>query len=84
MWTMKVSVKPPRADVLAEASHHGFAEGPPTKLFGEGPPKKGVLAETMLVKSPKMVVTLVGKGDADVGTDAASKGQRSHVKMHLS
>ena len=32
--------KPPRADVLAEASHHGFAEGPPAKLSGESPPEK--------------------------------------------
>jgi hypothetical protein len=26
--------------VLAEASHHCFAEGPPAKLFGEGPPER--------------------------------------------
>ena len=32
--------KPPRADVLAEASHHGFAEGPPAKPFDEGPPEE--------------------------------------------
>ena len=32
--------------------------------------KEVVLAEAMLVKSPKMVVTPVGKGDADVGADA--------------
>jgi hypothetical protein len=25
----KVSMKPPRANVLVEASHHGFFEGPP-------------------------------------------------------
>jgi hypothetical protein len=30
-------------------------EGSPAKLFGEGPPEKGVLAEVMLVKSLKMV-----------------------------
>ena len=30
-------------------------EGPPAKLFGEGPPKNCVLVEAMLVKSLKMV-----------------------------
>jgi len=34
----------------------GDGECPSTKLFGEGPPEKGVLEEAMLVKSPKMVV----------------------------
>ena len=52
---MKVLVKPLRVDMLVEASHHGFAEGPPAKLFGKSPPKKVVLVESMLVKSPKMV-----------------------------
>jgi hypothetical protein len=33
----------------------GDGKGPPAKLFGEGPPKIGVLAEAMLVKSLKMV-----------------------------
>ena len=47
----------PHAVALAEASDRGFAEGPPAKLLGEGPrKKKGVLAEAMLVKLPKMVV----------------------------
>ena len=36
-----------------------IGEGPPAKLFGEGPPEKGVLAEAMLVKSLKMVAKLV-------------------------
>ena len=72
-------MKPLCADVLTEASHHGFAEGPPTKLFGEGPPKKGVLAETMLVKSPKMVAMPVDKGDANVGADAmCRRPEKSH------
>ena len=35
-----MSAKPPRADVLAEASHHCFAEDPLAKLFGEGPPER--------------------------------------------
>ena len=35
--------------------------------------EKGVLAEAMLVKSPKMVVKPVGKGDAYVGADAACR-----------
>jgi hypothetical protein len=35
-----VSVKPPHANVLVEASHRGFAKGPLAKLFGEGPPKR--------------------------------------------
>jgi hypothetical protein len=26
--------------MLAEVNHHGFVEGPPTKLFGESPPEK--------------------------------------------
>ena len=50
-----VSAKPPHADVLAEASYHGFAEGPP-KMVVKALLKKCVLAEAMLVKSPKMVV----------------------------
>jgi hypothetical protein len=37
---VKLSAKPLHADVLAEACHHGFIEGPPTKLFGERPPEK--------------------------------------------
>ena len=41
-------MKPPHANVLAEASHHGFVKGPPKN--------KCVLSEVMLVKSPKMVV----------------------------
>jgi hypothetical protein len=32
----------PHAIALVEASYHGFAEGPPAKLLGEGPPKKKV------------------------------------------
>ena len=43
----------PHAVALAEASCHGFAEGPPAKLLGEG--QKVFLAEAMLVKLPKMV-----------------------------
>jgi hypothetical protein len=39
----------------------GVDEGPLAKLFGEGPPKKSVLAEVMLVKSPKMVKPLMPK-----------------------
>jgi hypothetical protein len=42
-----------RGEVGVDAE--GDGEGPPTKLFGEGPPKIGVLAEAMLVKSLKMM-----------------------------
>ena len=35
-----MSAKPPHTDVLAEASHHCFAEDPLAKLFGEGPPER--------------------------------------------
>ena len=42
-----------RGEVGVDAE--GDGEGPPTKLFGEGPPKKGTLAKAMLVKSLKMV-----------------------------
>ena len=71
-----------RGEVGVDAK--GDGNGPPAKFFGEGVLKKGALVEAMLVKSLKMVVTPVGKGNADVGTDAASEGRRSHVKMHLS
>ena len=61
-----VSAKPPRDDMLAEASYHGFAEGPP-KMVVKALLKKCVLAEAMLVKSPKMVVKpLMPKSLAEV------------------
>jgi hypothetical protein len=41
--------------VLVETSHHGFVEGPP-KMVVRVLLKKVVLAEAMLVKSPKLVV----------------------------
>ena len=41
--------------------------------------EKGVLAEAMLVKSPKMVAMPVDKGDANVGADAmCRRPEKSH------
>jgi hypothetical protein len=49
--------------LLAEASHHGFAEGSPAKLFGEGPPKKSYF----------------GRGDASEVTKDGSKAPHAKV-----
>jgi hypothetical protein len=58
-WFATTICEDPRAKVFGggevgvDAKCDG--EGSPAKLFGEGPPEKGVLAEAMLVKSLKMV-----------------------------